>query len=276
MPCLSIAWVIAWRTSGSESASSALLNPSEQYVVLSCCWTQFSYCSSATRRPRTRSSRGSRTPTRADCRPVMPETGTSPVVIAPEVAARAGAARTSPPQLSGAAARVELGGMALRASRPGVLRRVQLSRGPAVGAVLVLRLERDRAVHVRRSRELHGHRHRPRAARAPDPRPDPDPVLHRAAGAFGLVAAATMRSIRGRFTGALARTVLFLPQIIPGAAAGVAWVWMYSDNGAGQPGARARGLRRLHPSLARRLRLGTDRRRLHRHLARRPASAPCC
>jgi raffinose/stachyose/melibiose transport system permease protein len=48
---------------------------------------------------------------------------------------------------------------------------------------------------------------------------------------FGLVAAATMRSIEGKFTGALARTVLFLPQIIPGAAAGVAWVWMYSANG---------------------------------------------
>lgn len=49
--------------------------------------------------------------------------------------------------------------------------------------------------------------------------------------AFGLVAAATMRSISGRVTGAVARTVLFLPQIIPGAAAGVAWVWMYSQNG---------------------------------------------
>ena len=48
---------------------------------------------------------------------------------------------------------------------------------------------------------------------------------------FGLVAAATMQAITGRFTGALARTVLFLPQIIPGAAAGVAWVWMYSTNG---------------------------------------------
>ena len=48
---------------------------------------------------------------------------------------------------------------------------------------------------------------------------------------FGLVAAATMQSIQGRFTGALARTVLFLPQIIPGAAAGVAWTWMYADNG---------------------------------------------
>jgi raffinose/stachyose/melibiose transport system permease protein len=48
---------------------------------------------------------------------------------------------------------------------------------------------------------------------------------------FGLVAAATMRSIEGKFSGALARTMLFLPQIIPGAAAGVAWVWMYSTNG---------------------------------------------
>lgn len=49
--------------------------------------------------------------------------------------------------------------------------------------------------------------------------------------AFGLVAAAAMRSITGRVVGPLARTVLFLPQIIPGAAAGVAWVWMYADNG---------------------------------------------
>lgn len=48
---------------------------------------------------------------------------------------------------------------------------------------------------------------------------------------FALVAASVMRSIEGRFTGALARTALFLPQIIPGAAAGVAWVWMYSQDG---------------------------------------------
>ena len=48
---------------------------------------------------------------------------------------------------------------------------------------------------------------------------------------FGLVAAATMQSIQGRLTGALARTVLFLPQIIPGAAAGVAWTWMYANDG---------------------------------------------
>lgn len=48
---------------------------------------------------------------------------------------------------------------------------------------------------------------------------------------FGLIAAATMRTLEGRFTGALARTLLFLPQIIPGAAAAVAWTWMYSTNG---------------------------------------------
>ncbi len=49
--------------------------------------------------------------------------------------------------------------------------------------------------------------------------------------AFGLVAASTMREIRGAVTGALARVALFLPQIIPGAAAGVAWTWMYSSGG---------------------------------------------
>lgn len=59
---------------------------------------------------------------------------------------------------------------------------------------------------------------------------------------FGLVAAATMREIRGRFSGALARTVLFLPQIIPGAAAGVAWTWMYSGDGAVNQILRAIGL----------------------------------
>jgi raffinose/stachyose/melibiose transport system permease protein len=48
---------------------------------------------------------------------------------------------------------------------------------------------------------------------------------------FGLLAAAVMRQIEGKFTGALARTVLFLPQIIPGAAAGVAWIWMYGQDG---------------------------------------------
>lgn len=59
---------------------------------------------------------------------------------------------------------------------------------------------------------------------------------------FGLIAAATMRTIEGRFTGATARTLLFLPQIIPGAAAAVAWTWMYSSNGVINQVMRAVGL----------------------------------
>ena len=59
---------------------------------------------------------------------------------------------------------------------------------------------------------------------------------------LGLVAATIMRELRGRFFGALARTLLFLPQIIPGAAAGVAWAWMYSQNGVVNQVLRAVGL----------------------------------
>ncbi|MDR6415294.1 sugar ABC transporter permease [Pseudarthrobacter sulfonivorans] len=62
---------------------------------------------------------------------------------------------------------------------------------------------------------------------------------------FGLVAAATMRTMEGRFSGALARTLLFLPQIIPGAAAAVAWSWMYSSNGVINQVLRAVGLEGL-------------------------------
>ena len=40
---------------------------------------------------------------------------------------------------------------------------------------------------------------------------------------IALITASVLRQLQGRFTGALARTLLFLPQIIPGAAAGVAW-----------------------------------------------------
>ena len=60
---------------------------------------------------------------------------------------------------------------------------------------------------------------------------------------FGLIAAAVMRQIEGRFTGALARTALFLPQIIPGAAAGVAWIWMYGQDGTVNQLLRLIGLR---------------------------------
>jgi len=47
----------------------------------------------------------------------------------------------------------------------------------------------------------------------------------------GLIIAALMREIKGKVFGATARTLLFLPQIIPGAASAVVWSWMYSDNG---------------------------------------------
>jgi raffinose/stachyose/melibiose transport system permease protein len=47
----------------------------------------------------------------------------------------------------------------------------------------------------------------------------------------GLVVASVMRDIQNKYVGTVARTMMFLPQIIPGAASAVAWVWMYSDNG---------------------------------------------
>ncbi len=47
----------------------------------------------------------------------------------------------------------------------------------------------------------------------------------------GLLMAALIRELRSKGFGTLARTVLFLPQIIPGAAAAIAWVWMYSTDG---------------------------------------------
>lgn len=49
---------------------------------------------------------------------------------------------------------------------------------------------------------------------------------------LALVVASIVREIRSRALGGAARTLMFLPQIIPGAAAGVAWSWMYSPNGA--------------------------------------------
>ncbi|MFF4014123.1 carbohydrate ABC transporter permease [Streptomyces sp. NPDC001843] len=59
---------------------------------------------------------------------------------------------------------------------------------------------------------------------------------------LALITASVLRQLQGRFTGGLARTLLFLPQIIPGAAAGVAWTWMYSDNGVVNQLLRAVGL----------------------------------
>lgn len=47
----------------------------------------------------------------------------------------------------------------------------------------------------------------------------------------GLVAAALIREVRAAWIGGAARTILFLPQIIPFAAAAIAWAWLYDDRG---------------------------------------------
>jgi raffinose/stachyose/melibiose transport system permease protein len=161
----------------------------------------------------------------------MPDTGTSPVVVAPELAEEVGRRERRRPSPRGRRPRRNWAGwlFALPAlafygvfNFRAVLQSVQYSFydwngiGPSTFVGL------DNYVAIVTDPELL------------------EPLLHALIliifftalpVAFGLVAAATMRSITGRFTGALARTVLFLPQIIPGAAAGVAWVWMYADNG---------------------------------------------
>jgi raffinose/stachyose/melibiose transport system permease protein len=49
---------------------------------------------------------------------------------------------------------------------------------------------------------------------------------------LAVVVASIVREIRSSFFGGLARTLMFLPQIIPGAASAIAWTWMYSTDGA--------------------------------------------
>ena len=58
----------------------------------------------------------------------------------------------------------------------------------------------------------------------------------------GLVVAALLRDLPWRTGGTIARTLLFLPQIIPLAAAAVAWSWMYADDGLINQVLRAIGL----------------------------------
>lgn len=48
----------------------------------------------------------------------------------------------------------------------------------------------------------------------------------------GLVLATLIRSIKPGFFSSASQTILFLPQIIPLAAAGIAWSWMYAQTGA--------------------------------------------
>lgn len=49
---------------------------------------------------------------------------------------------------------------------------------------------------------------------------------------IGLLVASVVREIQSKVLGATARTIMFLPYIIPGAAAAIAWTWMYTPNGA--------------------------------------------
>jgi len=48
---------------------------------------------------------------------------------------------------------------------------------------------------------------------------------------LGLVAAALIRGLSQHGFGAVARTILFLPQVVPLVAAGIAWKWAYSETG---------------------------------------------
>lgn len=62
---------------------------------------------------------------------------------------------------------------------------------------------------------------------------------------LALVVASIVREIRSTWAGGAARTLMFLPQIIPGAASAIAWTWMYSPDGAVNQILRALGLESL-------------------------------
>ncbi len=84
--------------------------------------------------------------------------------------------------------------------------------------------------------------------------------------ALGLLVASVIRRVATGPLGATARTVLFLPQVIPLVAAGIVWSWMLSTTGlVNQVLSRDRP-RRHHPLVARRLRAGAAGGRRHRRL----------
>ncbi|TCO15643.1 raffinose/stachyose/melibiose transport system permease protein [Kribbella steppae] len=62
---------------------------------------------------------------------------------------------------------------------------------------------------------------------------------------LGLVAAALIRELRPGAFSTTARVVLFIPQVLPLVAAGIAWTWMYSSNGLVNQVLRAVGLDQL-------------------------------
>lgn len=60
--------------------------------------------------------------------------------------------------------------------------------------------------------------------------------------AIGLITAALIKDIKHKAVSTFAQVCLFLPRVIPGAAAGVAWTWMLADNGTVNQILRAIGL----------------------------------
>jgi raffinose/stachyose/melibiose transport system permease protein len=60
--------------------------------------------------------------------------------------------------------------------------------------------------------------------------------------ALGLVVAAVMRRVASRRVSTVARAVLFLPQVVPLVAAGIAWSWVLSSSGVVNQALRAVGL----------------------------------
>ena len=60
--------------------------------------------------------------------------------------------------------------------------------------------------------------------------------------ALGLVVAAVMRRVASRRVSTVARAVLFLPQVVPLVAAGIAWSWVLSSTGVVNQALKAVGL----------------------------------
>src|SRR5690349_19200372 len=59
---------------------------------------------------------------------------------------------------------------------------------------------------------------------------------------LGLIVASVMRGLGTRRLNTSARTVLFLPQVVPLVAAGIAWNWVLSTTGVANQALRAAGL----------------------------------
>ena len=157
------------------------------------------------------------------------------------------------------------------------LRRVRaLAARPDV-QVLALPLGRRRPGAVGRARQLQDRLQRPRPPQRPGARVRADHLLQRhpgraRPGGRDRDAATGVRAGSARS----ARTVLFLPQVVPLVAAGIAWSWVLSSDGRRQP-----GLCRRSASAASRGRgSATSARRCRRSASSAPgccsASAPSC